>query len=65
MKKISRAMLRGKPLDSDCYNARTTIHEYGKTDNRCFCLGLADRKTDEPIKKCVQCKAYVDNSNKI
>jgi hypothetical protein len=65
MKKINRAILRGKPLDSDCYKAKTTIHEYGKNDNRCFCLGLADRKTDEPIKKCVQCKAFVYYADKI
>lgn len=65
MGKINRAKLRGKPLDNDCYKARTTIHEYGKYDNRCFCLGLADRKTDEPIKKCIQCKAYIYYADKI
>jgi hypothetical protein len=59
MKKVTRADLRGKPLDRDCYDAHTTTNEYGKEDNRVYCLGLGDKQTDELLKKCLNCKANV------
>lgn len=59
---VNRAKLRGKPLDEDCKTARTTLHEYGPADNRVFCRGLFDRRTDTPIEKCYGCKAFVENA---
>lgn len=38
MKKVNRAKLRGKPLDSDCKTAHTSTGEYGNDDRRVFCL---------------------------
>ena len=58
----NRAIQRGKPLDYDCKNCHTVTHEYGKNDDRIFCLGLQDRKTEEPLMKCKECKAFVDNA---
>ena len=55
---INRAKLRGKLLDRDCSLAHTTKHEYGLKDDRIFCYGLSDPKTDEPIHKCLNCKAH-------
>lgn len=62
MKKINRANLRCKQLDRDCYGCRTTTGEYGKDDNRVFCYGLVDRKTDEHLCKCKECGAFVENA---
>ena len=62
MMEINRAELRGKPLDLDCKKAHTTRHEYGQQDERVFCLGLCDKKTDDIIKKCLNCKAWVKNA---
>ena len=60
---ITRAELRGKPLDSDCKRAYSTRHEYGLNDPRCFCLGLCDPgKCYDTLPKCVECKAYVRNA---
>ena len=59
---INRAKLRGKPLDDDCKKANTTTQEYGLQDNRVFCFGLFDPKTDERLDKCVNCKAFVYNA---
>lgn len=59
---VNRAKLRGKPLDEDCKTARTTINEYGPADNRTFCYGIFDRRTDTPIEKCYGCKAFVENA---
>lgn len=61
MKKISRAKLRGKPLDEDCKKANRTTHEYGLNDNRIYCYGLEDPMYDEPLEKCKNCKAFVNN----
>lgn len=58
----SRAQLRGKPLDKDCYKARVSTHEYGANDNRKFCYGLIDLRTDELCKECQSCKANVMNA---
>ena len=60
---ISRARLRGKPLDSDCKKGHKTTHIYGTKDNRVFCWGLYDDMSDWKIrKKCRECGAYVDNA---
>ena len=59
---ITRAELRGKRLDKDCYDAHRTSGEYGKEDERIFCYGLADKRNDELLEKCVECKAYVGNA---
>lgn len=63
MKRINRAKLRGEPLDEDCKKlAFTTTGEYGQDDKRCFCYGLVDLMRDEPLKKCCECKAFIDNA---
>ena len=62
MKKIDREILRGKPLDRDCHKANRTTHEYGQNDNRIFCYGLVDLRTDDYLDKCKTCKALVINA---
>lgn len=62
MKRINRAQLRGRPLEKDCNVAYTTTHEYGKDDNRVFCYGFIDKRNDEYLDKCKQCKAFVRNA---
>lgn len=62
MKKVTRAELRGKPLNRDCYKANTTTGEYGKEDNRVFCYGLYKDKMEELREECLNCKAYVMNA---
>ena len=63
MKRINRAVLRGKLLDNDCKRANRTTHEYGMKDNRVFCLGLYAEMSDWEIQeKCQQCGAFVDNA---
>ena len=59
---ISRAKIRGEKLDDDCKKANITKHEYGKSDNRCFCYGYMDCMTRLPLEKCIKCKAFVDNA---
>lgn len=49
---ISRAKLRGKPLDRDCQTANRTSGEYGPDDDRVFCYGLADARNDELLDNC-------------
>ena len=62
MKRVSRAQLRGKPLDIDCKNTYTTNHEYGEEDKRVFCFGQYDEETEKVIRKCRECGAYVENA---
>ena len=63
MKTISRAEMRGKPLDKDCKRAYIAKHEYGPNDNRCFCNGLYAEWSDCEInEKCIDCKAFVENA---
>lgn len=63
MNTISRAVMRGKPLDEDCKTANVSKHEYGLNDNRCFCYGLYVPFNDWEIQeKCLECKAYVENA---
>ena len=59
MKKITRAELRGKPLNKDCYKANTTTNECGENDNRVFCFGLYKDKMEEIRDECMRCKANV------
>ena len=61
MKRVSRAQLRGEPLDPLCKKAYTTTGEYGPNDKRVFCFGIMDAMTDEPEEKCVVCGAFVRN----
>lgn len=62
MKKVNRARLRGKPLDSDCKSANTTTGEFGNYDKRIFCYGLIDAMNDEYLEKCKVCGAFVYNA---
>lgn len=57
-----RAQTRGKPLDKDCKIAIISMHEYGTENNRKFCYGLMDMSTEEPLEKCKECKAFVNNA---
>ena len=62
MKKVNRAVLRGKPLDRDCKSACTTTGEYGNDDRRVFCYGIIDAMNDEYLTKCKECGAFVYNA---
>ena len=62
MKRVSRAQLRGKPLDDDCRIAGISKHECGPDDQRCFCYGLKDMMTDDLVDKCWDCPAYAMNA---
>ena len=62
---VNRAILRGKKLDYDCKKANIIINEYGPQDNRLFCYGLVDCSTDDYLKKCIECGAFVDNAKPI
>jgi len=66
MKRISRAKLRGKPLDPYCKKAHTTTHEFGFEDNRVYCYGLYQNNisgtSDDIAECCKECKAYVYNA---
>lgn len=59
--KMTRADLRGKPLDSDCRKANTSRGERGADDMRVFCYGRADGMTDELLDKCRRCGALAWN----
>ena len=61
MKRITRAQMRGKPLDPLCKKAYTTTNEYGLDDKRVFCCGIWDSMPSEPIEMCRACKAFVRN----
>lgn len=67
MRKITRAMLRGKPLINrpyfDCNKARTSTHEYGPDDPRVFCYGFVewidpDGDHGPYCKECQECPAW-------
>ncbi len=61
MKRVTRAQLRGQPLDPLCKKAHTTTHEYGLDDNRVFCFGWICRENDEPEALCEACGAFFRN----
>lgn len=65
-KKQTRADLRGNKLLPICYKARISHNECGPKDNRQYCYGMVDKRTDELIEECENCKAnvkYVTNLN--
>ena len=61
IKKVNRAKLRGRPLDSDCKTANRSTGEYGNDDCRVFCYGIIDTMNDEYLTKCKECGAFVYN----
>lgn len=61
LKLTGRAELRGKLLDEDCKKAKISSNECGPKDTRKFCYGLTDMSTEEPLQKCKECGAYVNN----
>lgn len=61
-KRVDRAQLRGKPLDTDCLLAHRSHHEYGLQDKRIFCYGIIRPWSDEYLEKCKICGAFVDNA---
>lgn len=60
--KNTRADLRGKPLDKECYRAYTTTQEYGPDDDRTLCYGMMDDMTDDYLHECLVCGALVWNA---
>lgn len=57
MSKITRANLRGKPLERECYRANTYTQN-GVT----MCFGLYSEFSDDDIShKCLNCNAYHGN----
>lgn len=61
MKIINRAKLRGKPLDDICKKAKPASQEYAN-DNRVFCMGYIDARTEEAVDECLKCRAYIWNA---
>lgn len=61
MKRVSRAQLRGQPLDPVCKRAKTTSGEYGAEDKRVFCYGMGD-DNGFPLYMCRVCDALVDHA---
>lgn len=59
MSKVTRATLREKSLEPFCKKASISHHECGPKDNRQFCYGIIDTRTDELIEPCKICKANV------
>ena len=59
MKKVDRAMLRGRPLAADCYRAYASKNEY-VTDsiNVTGCYGLMSDR-DNYRRECEECGAFV------
>ena len=59
MKKVDRAMLRGRPLAADCYMAYASKNEY-VTDsiNVTGCYGLMSDR-DNYRRECEECGAFV------
>ena len=59
MKKVNRAMLRGKPLAADCHAAYASKNEYvteSMTVTGCYGL-MSDR--DNYRRECEECGAFV------
>lgn len=59
---IPRSVLRGYHLLPMCRLAKISKHEYGPDDERCFCYGLLDGRTELPLYECIHCGAYYFNS---
>ena len=63
MKRVTRATLRGKPLDDDCRKyGRTDPGQYGEADKRCFCTGILNLMREDLEDKCRACGAYGGNA---
>lgn len=59
MKRVTRAQLRGKPLDADRKRwGKPDPYQFGRKDKRCFCTGMLDRMTDDFVDKCRECAAW-------
>lgn len=67
MKTVTRAQLRGKPLERICYSAHTTRHEFGPQDNRVFCYGVyvLGPEDGQLHGNCYNCKALVDHAEPV
>ena len=67
MKRVSRAQLRGVPLEPYCKTANTTTHDCGFQDKRVYCYGLYDNNFPNRLgewicDECLNCKAFIDNA---
>ena len=63
MKRVTRAELRGQPLDEDCRKyGRPDSGQFGNEDKRCFCTGVWDRMHEDFLPKCIKCKAWAMNA---
>ena len=63
MKRVTRAEIRGKPLDDDCKRyGYSKSGQFGPDDKRCFCSGIWNRMTDEFERKCFECNAWDSNA---
>ena len=63
MKRITRAQIRGKPLDEDCKTiAKPDSGQYGSNDKRCFCTGLWNPMYEAFEEKCFFCNAWNGNA---
>ena len=60
-RKMTRAELRGRPLDGDCYLAGTVSGIREEDDKRIYCRGRANGSNGNVNKKCVNCGAYINN----
>ncbi len=66
MKRVTRAELRGKPLDRDCMRyAKSDSGQYGNEDKRCFCTGIWNKMFESVEQKCVVCNAWSSNATPI
>ena len=63
MKRITRAQLRGKPLDEDCRKiAKSDSGQFGPNDKRCFCTGIWSPMYEDYLEKCFHCTAWGANA---
>ena len=63
MKRVTRAQLRGSPLDPDCIKiARADSMQFGPEDRRCYCTGIWSPMYEDYLEKCVHCSAFNANA---
>ena len=60
--RLTRNMIRGKPLEAACRKATVCRNIEGSDDRRCFCYGLAYPVTGKPVYMCSVCAAFVNNA---
>ena len=60
MKQVTRAQLRGKPLDEVC-REKAFVERKSWRDERCFCSGVKGMGARFRKLKCGSCRAYIDN----